>query len=306
MVRAPHAWLVVVLATSAAARAEPIDHRSAAELTTAASAALGALRYRDAVGLLERAWRRGDSQPAELRAIFALAGRAAASMGKDAAAELWFQRWLCLEPAAELPAGASPKLQVVLARARDALGGAALTVRAVRRGGAVELTIRDPLALAASVRSGGERTPLSSAHLTLAAARGDIELLDTYGNVLSSSAVEPAAPAAPVAPIAAPDPAWHDRWSSWAIAGGGFALISVAAWWIADDADQQAGDVGDETEEAALKRRRDVATWVSRGALVGVGLAATVGIVVYVRGREHRVVAAPQPGGASLAWRVAF
>ncbi|HEY0482298.1 MAG TPA: hypothetical protein VGD37_32480 [Kofleriaceae bacterium] len=311
MARAAHACLLGCLAGAAVAHAEPADHRSAAELYAAASAAFGELRYGDSVGLIERAWRRGDSGPAQLRALFALAGRATASMGRDTAAELWFQRWLCLEPAAELPAGASPKLQVLLSRARDALGGAALALRAVRHGDRVELTIRDPLALAASVRAGGTRTPLASAHVTVAAARGDVELLDPYGNVLASSAVDPdpppalRAPALPAPPAVTPDPPWQARWSSWAIAGAGLGLVSVAAWWIADDADAQARDSGDESEESALRRRRDVATWVSRGALVGVGVAVTAGIIIYVRG-EHRISAAPQPGGASVAWRVRF
>src|SRR4051812_27106097 len=108
MARAVQVWLVGLAASDAIGlpgpvlggppRAEPggveLDHRPAAELFAAAREAFSALRYREAVGLLERAWRRGDSSAIQLRAIFALAGRAAASMGRDAAAELWFQRWL--------------------------------------------------------------------------------------------------------------------------------------------------------------------------------------------------------------------
>ena len=324
------AWLLGMVASAAAAsatvagaepRAAPVDQRSAAELHAAARAAFGELHYRETVELLDRAWRRGDSQPAQLRAIFALAGRAAASMGRDAAAQLWFQRWLCLEPAAELPAGASPKLRAALSRARDALGGASLAIHAVRRGdgAGVELTIRDPLALAASVRTGGARTPLATAHVTLPTARGDIELLDTYGNVLASAAIEPAVPgtsetaataapagAAPTTVAARDSPPWQGRWSTWAIAAGGFATLGVAAWWVADDADTRAGDSGDEQEEADLRRRRDVATWASRGALVAMGAAITVGIVVYVRGRDQRIIATPHPGGGGVAWRIAF
>lgn len=327
MARALQAWLLGMAACGAICgarpaaaeppRAEParaeLDRRSAADLLAAARDAFSALRYRDAVALLERAWRRGDSPPAQLRAIFALAGRAAASMGRDAAAELWFQRWLCLDATAELPAGASPKLRGALSRARDSLAGAALVVRAVRRGDGVELTIGDPLALAASVRTGGVHTPLASRHVTLPDARGEIELIDVYGNVLASTAIEPAAAAAapppreaPPAGAAPPHPAWYEGWPSWAIAAGGFAALSVVAWWIADDADHQARDVGDEDEEASLRRRRDVATWVSRGALVGMGVAIIGGVVVYVRGRDQSVIATPQPGGGGLAWRIRF
>jgi hypothetical protein len=326
MARPVQAWLLGMAACGAICgprpaaaqppRAEPghaeLDRRSAADLLAAARDAFSALRYRDAVALLERAWRRGDSQPAQLRAIFALAGRAAASMGRDAAAELWFQRWLCLDPTAELPPGASPKLRGALSRARDALAGAGLAVRAVRRAEGVELTIGDPLALAASVRTGGVHTPLSSRRVTLPDARGEIELIDGYGNILASAAIEPAPAASPPgreAPPAGPAPhdaAWYEGWPSWAIAAGGFAMVSVAAWWIADDADHQARDVGDEDEEASLRRRRDVASWVSRGALVGMGVAMIGGVVVYVRGRDQRVIATPQPGGGGLAWRIAF
>jgi hypothetical protein len=142
--------------------------------------------------------------------------------------------------------------------------------------------------------------------------RGDIELIDTYGNILVSTAVEPAPLASPprrdVPPGgAAPhDAAWYQGWPSWAIAAGGFAVVGVAAGWIADDADHQARDVGDEDEEASLRRRRDVATWVSRGALVGMGIAIVGGIVVYVRSRDQSVIATPQPGGGGLAWRIRF
>jgi hypothetical protein len=307
-------WLACcAIGHAAPAHAEPVERRSAAELYAAGSAAFGELRYREAVGLLERAWHRGDSQPAQLRAIFALAGRAAASMGREGAAQLWFQRWLCIEPGAELPAGASPKLQAAMARAREALAGAALAVRAERRGAAVELTIRDPLALAASVRADGARTQVAGARVTLAGARGEVELLDLYGNVLMASAVEPAAPAItpppatdPRAPRAAPrDAPWYDGWPPWAIAAGAFATLGVAAWWIADDADDQARNSGDEEEEADLRRRRDLATWVSRGALVAMGVAVVGGVVVYARGRD-RVVVVPQPGGAAIAWRLRF
>jgi hypothetical protein len=341
MSRAVLAWLLGLAASSAIglprpalaepARTEPggveLDRRSAAELFAAAREAFSALRYRDAVGLLERAWRRGDSSPTQLRAMFSLAGRAAASMGRDAAAELWFQRWLCLDPAAELPAGASPKLRGALSRARAALAGAALAVRAVRRGDEIELTLRDPLALAASVRTGTTRTPLSSLHVILPGVRGDgsrrggvgdeLELIDTYGNILVATAIEPASAGPPPPHPASPgdasareaarhDAAWHDGWPPWAIAAGGFATLGVAAWWIADDADHQAHDTGDEDEEASLRRRRDVATWVSRGALVGMGVAIVGGIVVYVRGRDQQVIATPRPGGGGLAWRITF
>jgi len=330
MARALQAWLLGIAACGAICGARPVaaeppraeparaelDRRSAAELLAAAHDAFSALRYRDAVALLERAWRRGDSQPAQLRAIFALAGRAAASMGRDAAAELWFQRWLCLDPTAELPAGASPKLRGALSRARDALAGAALVVRAVRRAEGVELTVGDPLALAASVRTGGVHTPLSSRHVTLPDARGEIELIDGYGNVLASAAASTAIEPVPAAPPPGREvppggpvprhPAWYEGWPSWAIAAGGFAALGVVAWWIADDADHQARDVGDEEEEASLRRRRDVATWVSRGALVGMGVAIIGGVVVYVRGRDQSVIATPQPGGGGLAWRIAF
>src|SRR6185369_11512367 len=117
----------------------------------------------------------------------------------------------------------------------------------------------------------------------------EIELIDTYGNTLLSTEIEsiPAAPLPGRQPSpgdAAPrDAGWFERWPAWAITAGGFAVLSVAAWWIADDADHQARDVGDEDEEASLRRRRDVATWVSRGALVGMGVAIVGGIVVYVR-----------------------
>ena len=98
----------------------------------------------------------------------------------------------------------------------------------------------------------------------------------------------------------------HGWATSSAIAAGGFAALGVAAWWIADDADHQAHQTGDEDEEASLRRRRNVATWGSRGALVGMGVAIVGGVVVYVRGRDQQVIATPRPGGGGLAWRITF
>jgi hypothetical protein len=48
--------------------------------------------------LANQSWHSGSSDPAQVRRIFALAGRAAGSIG-DEAARLSFRRWLYLEPA---------------------------------------------------------------------------------------------------------------------------------------------------------------------------------------------------------------
>jgi hypothetical protein len=91
----------------------------------------------------------------------------------------------------------------------------------VRRGDGVELTIGDPLALAASVRTSGAHTRLSAPHITLSDVRGEIELIDTYGDTLLSTPIEAVAAAPlqgrqPPPGVAGPrDAAWFDRWPAW-------------------------------------------------------------------------------------------
>lgn len=300
-----------------------------------AVAALDDLRYRDAVRLLDGAWRGGGNSPGELRRIFALAGTAAGSMGDGAAAQIWFSRWLCLEPSGQLPAGSSPKLVVVLEAARRELAGRALAAHAARRDGGIAVVVDgDPLALVVAVRVGGQRRAIAG-ETVVQAADGTIELVDRYGNVLAELAVPaplgagaPAGSAsqppaerpdprqgasrAETAPETASEPAWYARWPTWAAAAGASAVAGSVALYIASNADARLDAlVRDSAQHEYSEARAEEQTlaraqWTAR---IGFGIAiasAAAAIVYYVRGREVRIVVTPSGGGASVAWSIRY
>jgi len=293
------------------------DDRGAADLASRAAEALDALRYDDALALLDRAWRRGESGPAQLRRIFELAGRAAGSIGDAAAARLWFSRWLCLDREAALPAGTSPKLTGLLGEARAALAGEAIAAHARRRGRSIEVTVeRDPLAMVTAARAGDERAAIEAGAARLAApARGPdrpdredrVELLDRHGNVLAALSIDsagerPPAPS-PAAPASPDRSGWYARPLPWAVTAGALAAAGGVALVVAVDARAGVRDLNasssqhEFTEARALERRFDRAQWTARLALGGAAIAATVGVVCYLRLRGTHASAAPADGG---------
>lgn len=293
--------LALALAVAAPAHATPDD-----ALARAADA-FSALRYDEAVHVVDRAWRAGGNDAAQLRRLFAIGGQAAGSMGDDDAARLWFDRLLCLDPDAALPAGTSPKLTALFAAARDALAGARLDARGIVRDQRVEVTVgSDPLALATAIRAGDERAPLEHGRATLPdAAR--VELLDRYGNVLVQLDVERALPAGPVPP--AGEPPLVARWTTWGIVAGGLAAIGGGALWIAVDARSQIDTLDTNssshefTDAEALETRFDRAQWTSRIAFGGAIGAVVVAAILYARGSG--APAAPH-ADAPLAWSIEF
>ena len=312
--------LALLAAAPGAARA---DRVGAGELEGQASAALDALRYDEALALVDRAWRQGDSGPARLRRIFALAGRAAGSMGDEAAARLWFSRWLCLDPDAALPAGTSPKLTGLLGEARAALAGATTSARARRRGRSIEVTVeRDPLAMIAAARAGAARADVEAGAARLTAseagaeAPAQIELVDRHGNVLAAITVEPAAVIDRPPPAAASRAGWYARPLPWVVTAGALAAaggvgLGVAVAARSDIRALNASSAEHEFSEArALERRFDRAQWTARIAFGVAAVAAAVGTVCYVRLRGARVSAAPADGapgasgvtGAIVVW----
>lgn len=309
------ALLAPLAVPSPAARA---DDGGAAELASRAAEALDALRYGEALALIDRAWRRGDSGPAQLRRMFELAGRAAGSMGDEAAARLWFSRWLCLDRTAALPAGTSPKLTGLLGEARAAIAGEAIDARAIRRGRAIEVTVsRDPLAMVAAVRAGEARAAVEAGAARLAAPAGGptggderVELLDRHGNVLAALSAEPAGKGRLVPPPPA-RPRWYERPLPWAVTAGGLAAAGGVALWVAVDArtsvrELNANSAAHEFSEArALEQRFDRAQWTARFAFGGAAVAAAVGTVCWLRLRGVRASAAPADGGIGVvvAWR---
>lgn len=292
---------LALVAVASTATAGPRDDLAAARTE------LDALRYDQGLRLLDRAWRRGDSGPTEIRAIFALAGQAAGSIGDDDAAKLWFSRWLCLEPGAELPAGTSPKLTALLGEARRALAGAALTARASRRAGHIALEVTaDPLNLVEAARIAGHRVTVDAGATTLPDGPGAVELLDRSGNVLV--AIEPAGPPpAAVAPriVATPATPWPERWTTWAIVAGGLGVVGGGAMWVALDARSSlqtldASSAGHEYAEArALQDRFDRGQWVARFAFGGAAIAAVASGILWTR----RIAVVPTADGGAVAWR---
>jgi hypothetical protein len=295
--------------------ADPGDSRGDIAAATAAAADL---RYDDAVKLVDRAWHRGQSSPDEIRAMFSLAGISAGSIGDAGAARLWFQRWLYLEPNAQLPAGTSPKLLVLFDGARTALAGAHLDAHATRRDRAAELAIgADPLGLVHAARIGDVRVSVESSAVQLDAPGDAVDLLDRYGNVLATIevvtpptvAIEPA-PAvaghsAAVVRVATP---WPMRWTTWAIATGGLAATGITALLVALDARSQIDDLNRESssheyaETLPLQRRFDRAQLVGEVAFGGAIVAAAIGSVMWFHAPREPLVVTPTASGAVITW----
>lgn len=219
-----------------------------------AKAEMAQLNYDAAIALLEQAEASGHNQPAAMVEIYRAMAESHAAMGRAAAAETAFRRLLALDPAAELPAGSSPKLTAPFAAARDFLAGRKLDV-ACRRGGPDAATLvvdSDPVDLVAGARLlAGDDSPLGEA----ASGRGRVALaipagaspagcaaLDRHGNQLARADLsaapaeadgEPTAAAgtisAPAAPAAAPSRPLYARW--WLYAGLGAASGAVAAYY---------------------------------------------------------------------------
>ena len=267
----------------------------------------------------------------ELRRIFMLAGTAAGSTGDGAAAQIWFSRWLCLEPSGRLPAGSSPKLAVLLEAARRELAGRALTARAARRDGGIAITVEDdPLALVVAVRAEGRQQPIA-ADTVVPATAGAIELVDRYGNVLvelvvpspPSSGARASGTAQPIAEghdartgasgvTIAPEPPWYARWPAWSAASGASAIAATLALYIASNADARLDALASDSAEheyseaRAEERTLARAQWIARIGYGAAIAAATVAIVYYVRGREVRTVITPSGSGATLAWSIRY
>lgn len=309
--------LIVVIAVSGSARAD----RTAPELASAAADALHQLRYADAVSLADEAWRRGESQPDELRALFALAGRAAASLGDAAAARAWFKRWLSIEPTATLPPGTSPKIVALLDQARAGLADTAIAARATRRDRAIAIEVaEDPMTLVHAARLGAERVALTDGAATLPAAPagGELELLDRHGNIVAIVAIVAiteaprATPRIDAAPVRAGRP-WYAKWPAWGIATGALAAAHFGARWVMSDTAAKIEKYNTEssqhqyTEVQSLVRRGELAQKVGYITAGGVLVTAVVGTVFYFRARgESRFSVAPSGSGVQATWRMEF
>jgi hypothetical protein len=232
------------------------------------------LQYDAARGSLERALKSGKSTPAETREIYLLAAEMAATLGDRAGAEKLYRTLLTLDPSAQLPPGASPKLSRPFAAARAAMRGkGVLAVQQEQSGGdrptATLVVVADPLGLVAGARvqtqipSGAVSTHVAkgTGRITLSlprAARIEVLLsaIDKHGNRLVDlgpfvvagppgvgvpvGPVGPGPGPGPIGPRPAPGPRQplFPKWIAWTTAVTAFFVASAVTFGVLTDRTQ--------------------------------------------------------------------
>jgi len=292
-----------------------------------ARAEIEKLQYDSARGSLERALKSGRSTPAETREILLLAAEVAATLGDRAGAERHYRLLLSLDPAAQLPPGASPKLARPFAAARTAMRGrGAITVRPEQAGGASPtvtlVVVSDPLELVAGARaqcrtpSGAVSTHVAhgSGRITLSLPRAPrvevlLSAIDRHGNRLVDVGPfvvgGPAEAAGPTGPVGAlpvgpdtpppgPRAPLFPRWVLWTGAVTALFVASgitfgVLAERTQDDIDRIAANSRQHTysQLLAAKRRGDWEAIVANASF-GAAAAGALVITTYYLVRFHR------------------
>jgi hypothetical protein len=273
--------------------------------------------YDRAQELLVETLRRGDNGPAELVAIYELAGVAAVVLGQDDAAEQFFRRLLALHPQAALPPDTAPKIVEPFAAAQAHMAALGSLRAAARRPGGREVAVEiaaDPLGMVAGVqvRFRGEDGTVGTvrgvgpAPFRAAVPGGAtvlaVDVVDEYGNRLQ----ELPAPAAAASggggggggggdPRLDPPrrPAPLMRWTTWAIAAGATGAIGVGfaidARRSHDRLDEILADPSmfffGEAESARRRWKRDAT--IANVAFVATGLLVAGGVTVAILGRDQ-------------------
>jgi hypothetical protein len=289
------------------------------------------LQYDSARASLERALKAGNSSPAETREILLLAAEVAATLGDRSAAEKHYRTLLTLEPAAQLPPGASPKLARPFAAARTAMRGrGVVAVQPEQSGGASPMVtlvvLSDPLQLVAGARvrcqtsSGATSTLVAKGtrRITLSlprAARIEVMLsaLDRHGNRLvdlgpfvvtgpaeaASSAESPrSAPLSPLPSPTGPRAPLFPRWVLWT--AGVTTLMLASAITFGELSQSTQHDIDSMTahsrqhtysELLAAKRRGDWEVIVAN-ASIGAAAAGAAVLATYYLLRFRRQIKA--------------
>lgn len=285
---------------------------------TAARQAIRDVRYDDARGLLVEAIDAGGNGPDELRELYQLSAATAVVLGQNELAEQYYRRVLALDPAAKLPADASPRLRppFVAAQAYMAAHGR-LDVRVTRRGRRIEIAVTaDPLGMIAAVSA-----VVDGAVLPRIAVAGEpiafeptgtverIALLDDHGNTLRAipAPPEPIALASPANPRAQSTPLLR-RWITWAIPAAVLAGTGVGFLISARRAENRLDEILghgasyylDDAEQQRTRWKTDAT--VADVLFVAAG-AVTVTAIVMAVTREPsapRTALAPIVGGRAL------
>ena len=302
----------------------PALPEAAPELSPAlaeARAAMELAEFPGAIAELERALERGGLQPVDLRECHRLRGEALVALGRPEEARDAFTSLLVLDPAAELGSLVSPKIVDELESARQALAGQRLAAEALvgeRADQVVLQIVSDPLSMAVEVelayagprgRQARVRSQLIEGKAIFDVPTGasgtlQIALLDGYGNVLDTYAIEyvPEAIVAPAVPVAARagTPLWS-RWWVWAAGSAGAAVVGGAFGVASKNAENRLDTVlatpGDHfySEAVALEdSARSRARWANVGFAAAGGLAIASAYFFW-RGGES------EPGTTTIA-----
>jgi tetratricopeptide (TPR) repeat protein len=238
-----------------------------------------ALRYQEALAVLDSALVLGRSTPADLIIIYRLAGELAAGLDDHDQAVAHFRRLLALAPDTVLPEGTSPKVTSPFA----------VALAATREYGPLR-SDNDPVRMVAATRDG--------------------TFFDRHGNVLL---VLQRAPAPAPAPARSPSPLFL-RPLPYALAAVAFAAGTT---YFALDARSAQGDLdaiaANERPGTTYAETLDIRARGRRSALlanIGIGAtAATAALAAYLYVRERRsssVTIEPTPTSVAVALSLSF
>ncbi len=273
-----------------------------------AARARAALRYDEALVLVEATIGLGQASPAQLATLYRTAGELAAGLDRTAQAERWFQRWLALEPDGQLAADASPKLRAPLEAARARAAGRPLALVIRHDGGVVGVaTVDDAARVVARIHvvlDGGGRIELApGASVPVpTGARGQVVAVDAAGNQLVVRPLPPAVAVGVASDLADPAPPLYRRWPVYAgVAAVAGALGGVAAWRSAvaqDEFDRLRADSGAHTfaELDAVRARGERAALLANVGFAAAGVAAVAAGVVAWWPRSDDGAGAPRVG----------